>query len=55
MGKKKKKNKTPRGVRRDKLVEDGAYDGRFMERKVTPKKYKKEKYKHKITEYGERD
>jgi hypothetical protein len=40
-----------RDGKREEMLEAGAYDGRFKGRTETPKKFKKEKYKHKIYEY----
>ena len=51
MGKKKKKPKVNhRDDLRKRMIEQGAYDGRFREKTVTLKKHKKVKHKKKIFE-----
>ncbi|MCP4521025.1 MAG: hypothetical protein GY827_04915 [Cytophagales bacterium] len=47
---KKKKHLNGKTARREKLVEDGAYDGRFRHKVETLKKHKKVKHKHKLYE-----
>ena len=40
------------GVRREALVQSGAYDGRYRPRSVQSKKHKDEKHKKRTLEYG---
>lgn len=42
---KKKLKSLKRGSKREAMINDGAYDGRFREKSVVEKKHKKPKYK----------
>ena len=47
----KKDFKRDKSQKRKKMLDDGAYDGRFLTKRVESKKYKKPKYKNYDEEY----
>lgn len=50
---KKKLKKLAQASKRKAMLEDGAYDGRYREKRVVDKKFKKPKHKKKIVDDSE--